>query len=55
VAKIVETNLIVKFSKIVKDNESAKQDILDADMLENLEQVIQEIVGSSIVVEIIEE
>ena len=54
-AKIIEHNLVVKFSKIVRYDSDSKEKLLDDDTLANLEQVIQEIVGPSVVVELIEE
>lgn len=54
-AKIVEHNLVVKFSKIVREDVVSKEKMLDDDTLANLEQVIQEIVGPSVIVELIEE
>jgi len=55
VAKIIENNLVVKFSKIVREDFVSKEKILDDDTLANLEQVIQELVGPSVIVELIEE
>jgi hypothetical protein len=54
-AKIVEDIVIIKFSKIVKDNENAGAGIANAEVIAALEQVAQELVGESIVVETIKE
>jgi len=54
-AKIVEDILIIKFSKIVKDSESAGSDIAGTDVQAALEQVAQELVGDAIVVEVIKD
>jgi hypothetical protein len=54
-AKIVEDILIIKFSKIVKDSESAGSNIASNDIQAALEQVAQELVGDAIVVEVIKE
>ncbi len=51
-AKIIEHVLVIKFSKIAKDSESESTAIVNADIRQALEQVAQELVGSSIVVEI---
>lgn len=50
-AKIVESILVIKFSKIVKDSESEVLDIAGFDIQQALEQVAQELVGESVVVE----
>lgn len=52
-AKIVEDVLIVKFSKIVKDNEGDEKTVIASrDIQQALEQVAQELVGDSIIVEV---
>ena len=50
-AKIVEEIVVLKFSKIVKDN-SGDNGILTSDIQAALEQVSQELVGESVIVEI---
>lgn len=52
-AKIVEEVLVVKFSKIVKDSSADAESILNADVQAAIEQVAQELVGESIVVEVV--
>ena len=52
-AKIVEEVVIVKFSKIVKDSDSDGVSIANLEVLTALEQVAQELVGDSIVVEVV--
>ena len=52
-AKIVEDVLIIKFSKIVKDSESEVSGIAGLDIAAALEQVAQELVGESVVVEVV--
>lgn len=54
-AKIVEDIVIIKFSKIVKDSENADAGMVNAEVIAALEQVAQELVGDSIVVETIKE
>ena len=54
-AKIVEDIIVIKFSKIVKDKESAEHGIANDEIIAALEQVAQELVGDSIVVETIKE
>jgi hypothetical protein len=53
-AKIVEDAIVIKFSKIVKDHESNDGLIIASrDIQLALEQVAQELVGDSIVVEVV--
>lgn len=51
-AKIIEEVLIIKFSKIIKDNESEVSGIAGQDVQVALEQVAQELVGNTVVVEV---
>ena len=52
-AKIVEDVLVIKFSKIVKDNEGDTPVIATREIQQALEQVAQELAGDSIVVEVV--
>jgi len=53
-AKIVEDVVVIKFSKIVKDQESIETVIIaNREIQQALEQVAQELVGDSIVVEVV--
>lgn len=51
-AKIVEDVLVIKFSKIVKNGDSDTVSTLTAEITKALEQVAQELVGDSVVVEV---
>lgn len=51
-AKIVEDVLVVKFSKIVKDNDKGNAKIANDEVMQALEQVAQELVGESVIVEV---
>ena len=53
-AKIIEDVLVIKFSKIVKDSESETAGIAGSDIQQALEQVAQELVGDSVVVEVVQ-
>ena len=53
-AKIVEDVLVIKLSKIVKDNDTDESKIASPEVQAALEQVVQELVGNSVVVEVIE-
>ncbi len=52
-AKIVEDVLVIKFSKIVKDSEEEGGSIASPDIQAALEQVAQELIGDSVVVEVV--
>jgi len=51
-AKIVEDVVVIKLSKIVKDNDKDSANIVSTEVLAALEQVAQELVGDGIVVEV---
>jgi len=51
-AKIVEDVVIIKFSKIVKDSGADSASIASKEVQAALEQVAQELVGDSVVVEV---
>jgi hypothetical protein len=51
-AKIVENVVQIKFSRIVRENDADRQDIATADIRAALEQVAQELVGDSVIVEV---
>jgi hypothetical protein len=52
-AKIVTENIVITFSKIVKDSEPDTSGIASSDIQTALEQVAQELVGDSVVVEVV--
>lgn len=51
-AKIIEDALVIKFSKIVKDDNTDPQSPISSDNVNALIQVAQELVGESVVVEV---
>jgi hypothetical protein len=51
-AKIIEDTLIIKFSKIVRDNDTVPDVVLSVDNINAIEQVAQELVGDGTIVEI---
>ena len=52
-AKIIEDVIVIKFSKIVKDSEQGSS-IASSEVQLALEQVAQELVGDSVVVEVVQ-
>jgi hypothetical protein len=53
-AKLNEAMFVVKVSELLKDDQDA-QPIFDADTINSIEQVIQELAGAGKLVEIIKE
>lgn len=51
-AKIVEDIVVIKFSRIVKDNDTDPDSAVTNEHIAALEQVAQELVGESIVIEV---
>lgn len=51
-AKIVEDLVIMKFSRIVKDTDSDPMPAITAEHAAALEQVAQELVGDTVIVEV---
>lgn len=52
-AKVVEDVIVIKFSALVKDNDANPAVVLSNDNINALEQVAQELVGDSIIVEVV--
>jgi hypothetical protein len=50
-AKVIEDVVVVKFSKLVKDD-ADNHDIATKEILQTLEQVSQELAGDGIIVEV---
>lgn len=51
-AKIVEDIVVLKFSRIVKDNDADPDPAVKNDHIAAIEQVAQELVGDSVVIEV---
>jgi len=51
-AKIVEDIVVIKFSRIVKDNDHDPEPAVSNDSISALEQVAQELVGQHVIVEV---
>lgn len=51
-AKIVEDVIVIKFSRIVKDNNGNPEPAVTNEHIAALEQISQELVGDGVVVEI---
>lgn len=50
-AKIIEENVVIKLSQIVKDGAPDQTTIINDELLQTLESVAQELLGNSWVVE----
>jgi hypothetical protein len=53
-AKIIEDVVVIKFSKIVKDGADAHESSITEEIHAALEQVAQELVGDTVVVEVVQ-
>lgn len=51
-AQIIEDVIVIKFSKLIKNGESESSAIAGSEIQSALEQVAQELVGESIIVEV---
>jgi hypothetical protein len=51
-AKIVENSIVIKLSKLVKIADDADHQLANDDIIFALEQVVQELVGDNIIVEV---
>lgn len=54
-AKILEEIVVIKVSKLAKDSDTSTDGILSKDASSSLEQIVQELVGTDAIVEIIRE
>ena len=52
-AKVIEDVVVIKFSSLVKDTVTDPDVVLSNDNIKALEQVAQELVGNSVVVEVV--
>lgn len=53
-AQVVSESIVITFSKLVKDSESNVSIVTGTDVQVALEQVAQELVGSGVVVEVVQ-
>ena len=54
-AKIYEEIIVIKLSKLTRDDAAESSPIAGADVTSSLEAVAQELVGSGVIVEVIKE
>jgi hypothetical protein len=52
-AKIQEDIVIIKFSKIIKDNNVDPDPVINTEQVYALEQVAQELVGDAVIIEVL--
>ena len=50
-ARIYEEVLVIKVSKLIADKQVIAEPIIAKDIIENIEAVVQELVGDSVIVE----
>jgi len=51
-AKIIEEIIVIKLSKLIKNSDNINHDLVHSDILNGLEAVVQELVGTDIIVEV---
>ena len=51
-ARIHEDVIIIKLSKLVKDSTNDESSLIAEDTIENIEAIVQELVGDSVIVEV---
>ena len=54
-AKIQEELIIIKLSKLHKDSQSQTSNLAGDDVVQGLEAVVQELVGTDVIVEVIQD
>lgn len=51
-AKIKEDIIFIKLSKLIKDNDDQASSLVGKDVTDNIEAIVQELVGDSVIVEV---
>lgn len=54
-AKIQEELIVIKLSKLHKDSQAHTTNLAGSDVVQGLEAVVQELVGSDVIVEVIQD
>lgn len=54
-AKIQEELIIIKLSKLHKDSQTQTSNLAGDDVVQGLEAVVQELVGSDVIVEVVQD
>jgi hypothetical protein len=54
-AKIQEELIVIKLSKLHKDSQSETLTLINSDLVAGLEAVVQELVGTDVIVEVIQD
>lgn len=54
-AKIQEELIVIKLSKLHKDNQTQTSNLVGDDVVQGLEAVVQELVGADVIVEVIQD
>ena len=52
-AKLITQTIVIEFNKIVKETDTTEVSLYPADMIATLEQVAQELVDQTVVVEVL--
>lgn len=51
-AQIQEERIVIKLSKLVKDGAMPDEPLIQVDLVKSLEQVVQELAGDKVIVEV---
>jgi hypothetical protein len=51
-ARIKEDIIVIRLSKLVKDSDSQESSLVGDDVTDNIEAIVQELVGDSVIVEV---
>lgn len=54
-AKIQEELIVIKLSKLHKDSQTQTSNLAGSDVVQGLEAVVQELVGSDVIVEVMQD
>ncbi len=54
-AKIQEELIVIKLSKLHKDSQTPNSNLAGSDVVQGLEAVVQELVGSDVIVEVLQD
>lgn len=52
-AKILEDVIAIKFSKLIKEGSDHSESVTGPEVLISLEEIVQELVGDSVIVEVV--
>lgn len=51
-AKVKENIIVIRLSRLVKDSDNQESSLVSEDVTDNIEAIVQELVGDSVIVEV---